>query len=121
MKFSTFSLLFVFCLLAFAQADTVKPKPKPKPKKHSHYQTQAPSMMNTMFVTSNTPCDTDALESSDIVKSATTTTLESTGIVAVLGGVAVACVVAIVAIVRKPVVEHEVLPDSSEQAVDRML
>jgi hypothetical protein len=61
------------------------------------------------------------LESSDIVNSATTTTLESTGIVAVLGGVAVACVVAIVAIVRKPEVEHEALPTASENAVDRML
>ena len=53
-------------------------------------------------------------DAGDVVSS---TQVESAGIVAVLGGVAIACVVAIVAIVRAPVREHEPLPDSSETAL----
>ena len=120
MKYSTFFLLFVFCLLAFAEAGPMKPKPKPKPKptKHKHVPKMSaqPTFPPTM---TTTKAASISLESVDQVSSATS--LESTGLVAVLGGVAVACVVAIVAIIRKPEVQHEPLPDSSERAVDTML
>ena len=128
MKYSTFFLLFVFCLLAFAEAGPVKgkPKPKPKPKQHKHvpeasmFPTNPPTSLSTpALTTGGFESSSESLESADHSNSASI--LESTGLVAVLGGVAVACVVAIVAIVRKPEVQHEPLPDSSERAIDTML
>jgi len=126
MKYSTLTLLFVFCLLAFSLADPVdgklkpKPKPKPKPKKHKHvpdsaYATQAATTAGTESV------PRQQAHEEVVTSSSAATTVESTGLVAVLGGVAVACVVAIVAIIRKPEVQHEPLPDSSERAVDSVL
>eukprot|EP00353_Schmidingerella_taraikaensis_P013620 CAMPEP_0185593602 /NCGR_PEP_ID=MMETSP0434-20130131/72009_1 /TAXON_ID=626734 ORGANISM="Favella taraikaensis, Strain Fe Narragansett Bay" /NCGR_SAMPLE_ID=MMETSP0434 /ASSEMBLY_ACC=CAM_ASM_000379 /LENGTH=96 /DNA_ID=CAMNT_0028220299 /DNA_START=24 /DNA_END=311 /DNA_ORIENTATION=- len=54
MKFSTFFVIFVLGLVAFAQAapgdaktkpvPKAKPKPKPKPRKHSNVVTMAPTM-----------------------------------------------------------------------------
>jgi hypothetical protein len=104
----------------------MKPKPKPKPKtKRSHVTKTAqptfpPTMATTMAATKAS--DHIFLESVDQMHSSSaTTTLESTGLVAILSGVGVACMVAIVALVRKPEVQHEPLPDSSENAVDTML
>jgi hypothetical protein len=125
MKYSTFFLLFVFCLLAFAQAAPVKgkPKPKPKPKKHKHVPTDTmyPTFPPSKAYDGEYNSDSNSLQSSDHTESAAATTVESTGLVAVLGGVAVACVVAIVAIVRKSEIQHEPLPASSERAVDSLL
>jgi|EP00339_Tiarina_fusa_P003625 hypothetical protein len=120
MKFSAIVLLVVFCLLAVhAQAvptdSKLKPKPKPKPKPKKHVPTTiAPSYVpasDNKFV-----ADSNIVDQTNLVR-----TVESTGLVAVLGGVAVACVVAIVAILRKPEIQHEPLPDGSERAVDQML
>jgi len=126
MKFSTFFLLLIVGLVAFAQAapgdakpapvkGKPKPKPKPKPKKHHNMYTSAPSMLPM---------------SSDVVLEQETITImdessgvesgmdhvEDAGVLALLIGVAVACVVAIVAVLRVPTHTHELVPQSSEHA-----
>ena len=122
MKFSLFALLVLFCFLAFANAgpnddmsSKHKPKPKPKPKKKpkksdDDYMTMMPTGTGSpiKFGSADTPTSSSSSNSN----------VESTGFVAVLGGIAVACVVAIVAVLRQPEVQHEPLPDSSERARD---
>jgi hypothetical protein len=130
MKFSTVVLLFVFAVLAFAQAapGDAKPapggkgpkgKPKPKPKPKRHHLITTPTMAPTMAVESN-PVDlvSDVVRLQETVESHDTTNhAGQAGIVAVLCGVAVACVVAIVAVFRAPTTHtHELLPDDSETA-----
>lgn len=119
MKFSTFFLLLIVGLVAFAQAAPGdkpapakgKPKPKPKPKKHHEVVTSAPTFA---------PVDNEAVLSSDAdypsfaETEGTTERATKMGLVAVLCGVAVACVVAIVAVVRAPTHTHMPLPDTSE-------
>jgi hypothetical protein len=126
MKYSTFFLIFVFALLAFAQAAPGdvkgKPKPKPKPKRHHDHSGEvigvAPSMAPSKQIYN--PASVDASDTSILAQTVSTTEqssgsmLESGGMVAVLCGVAVACVVAIVAVVRAPTHVHEPLPQTSE-------
>jgi hypothetical protein len=122
MKFSTFFLLFAFCLLAFAQAappadNKLKPKPKPKPKHHPVSPTASPTVVVV---------DDDAVILADAPLDETSSSsgfpgVESVGLVAVLCGVAIACVGAIVSVIRTPDVEHEPLPVTSERAVDTFL
>ena len=131
MKFSTFFLVFLFGLVAFAQAAPGdakpapakgKPKPKPKPKHHSSVVTMAPSMTSTFLPNSKDVAlgeqsDSAAVQSSTPVTSSGVNGIqraESMGVVAVLCGVAVACVVAIVAVMRAPTHRHMPLADSSE-------
>ena len=121
MKFSTFFLIFVFGLLAFAQAAPGdakpspakgKPKPKPKPKKHHNIVTMAPTM-SPKWSSVDLAVQDETLATAASVE-ATEVSVERMGIVAVLGGVAVACVVAIVAVLRAPSHAHMPLPDTSE-------
>ena len=127
MQFSFFCLLVLVCLVSYAEAG----KPKPKPKLRNGYKNQgtmaptftAKGTASASVVSDDNIDDTDFVDDDyylffsadvDVVSS---TQVGSAGIVAVLGGVAIACVVAIVAIVRAPVREHEPLPDSSETAL----
>ena len=121
MKVSMFMLLLVFTLLVFTtQAgpnDDKKPKPKPKkpkPKpKPEIIPTMAPSGKGSVFqyveVLDESPSVT-----TNSNKDAPTTS--GAGVVVVLSGIAAACVVAIVAILRAPTHRHEPLPQSSEHA-----
>jgi hypothetical protein len=130
MKFSTVVLLFVFAVLAFTQAapgdakpapgggkgPKGKPKPKPKPKRH-HLITSAPTMAPTMAVNSDTVDLVSDVVQLQMESHDTANHVGQAGIVAVLCGVAVACVVAIVAVLRAPSTHtHELLPDDSETA-----
>jgi hypothetical protein len=127
MKFSALVILFVFCLMAYAQASPEKPKPKAKPKgkpkkKHMPSSTGSDDYYDDDCYSYGYGCappKSAEVSAHNLVDSASAA--ESTGLLAILGGVAVACVVAIVAIVRKGQVQHEALPDSSERAVDNVL
>ena len=123
MKFSLLLLLVIVCLVAFAEAgpnDDNKPKPKPKkpkpkPKPKHHLATAAPSPTPGVSVNSVV----EVLQEETILESAAENVdhnMESAGILVILAGVAAACVMAIVAIVRHPAHEHDPLPQSSESA-----
>mmetsp|Transcript_9464 Transcript_9464/g.12877 ORF Transcript_9464/g.12877 Transcript_9464/m.12877 type:complete len:131 (+) Transcript_9464:33-425(+) len=130
MKFSTFFVIFVLGLVAFAQAapgdaktkpvPKAKPKPKPKPRKHSNVVTMAPTMgidSEDIALDAGSSSSATTLAEAAIVSSENNEAVtQSVGVVAVLCGVAVACVVAIVAVFRVPTT-HEPLPQSSEHAV----
>mmetsp|Transcript_9465 Transcript_9465/g.12879 ORF Transcript_9465/g.12879 Transcript_9465/m.12879 type:complete len:131 (+) Transcript_9465:33-425(+) len=130
MKFSTFFVIFVLGLVAFAQAapgdaktkpvPKAKPKPKPKPRKHSNVVTMAPTMgidSEDIALDAGSSSSATTLAEAAIVSSENNEAVtQSVGVVAVLCGVAVACVVAIVAVFRAPTT-HEPLPQSSEHAV----
>jgi hypothetical protein len=129
MKYSTFFLFFVFGLLAFAQAAPGdakpspakgKPKPKPKPKpKHHNIISMAPSVTSSMEPNSNiVSLDTISMTSSESngVTSGNMDHVENAGVLAVMLGVVVACVVAIVAVLRAPVATHEPLSQTSDHA-----
>ena len=94
--------------------DQSKPKPKPKPKHKKrtdddNYGTPAPTGWGDSV--QELLGEDSAPSSSNVMMS-----VESTGLVALLGGIAVFAVVAIVTVLRQPHVEHEPLPDSSERA-----
>lgn len=124
MKFSALVLLFVIGLLAFAEAGSdpkgkPKPKPKPKPKrKHS-----------SPYVISSSPTQPSSFQSVNVLDESVASLAKevtpqsndwenenASGLVLLLSGAAVACAVAIIAVLRSPTRSHEALPQSSEHA-----
>jgi len=132
MKVSTIVLLFVIGLLAFAEAapgpkgkpsPKNKPKPKPKPKRKSHtvmtaYPTQPATGKIAQEEAELVQASSELLSTEAVTDSIQEDNrqLDHAGFLVVLVGAAVACVVAMVAVVRAPSHPHEALPQSSEHA-----